>query len=165
MSVAFYRGQQLGRDDLNIYLDADGVPIDAAEVSYAIVDVTTGMEVVVGPTQRTPAHPSVGEYYASIVIPLDANLGPYRIRWTFRETVGGEINRVVQEFDVADKVVQTPGTAQITACQADLVRRLRILLRDNCVGGEEVVEVDVNGTMVCLSMHELWEILRDECAP
>lgn len=131
MAVSFYRGQQLGRGDLTIYLaNANGTPSDAAEITYALYDFTTGQEVMVGGPRRAPMNPAVGEYYASVIIPLDANLGSYRIRWTFRELVGGPLQQALQEFEVADK----QGTAVIpvlSSCQTDLVRRLRVLLRDN----------------------------------
>ncbi len=131
MAVAFFRGQQLGRNDLNIFLtSAAGVPTNASEISYAIVDNTTGQEVVVGPPRRVPTNPSVGEYYVSIIIPLDANLGSYRVRWAFRELVGSEILQVVQEFDVVDKTIQLDCPAY-TRIELDLMRRIRMLLRDN----------------------------------
>jgi len=140
VGVTFYRGQQLGRNDLNIFLvNASNVPVDAAEISYALYDFTTGQEVLVGVPKRTPANPSVGEYYASIVVPLDANLGDYRIRWTFRELVGATIQQVVQEFCVIDKAglstasasMITGGAPTATTVELDLMARLRILLRDN----------------------------------
>jgi len=128
MGVAFYRGQQLGSDDLNICLeDSGGVPTNAAEVYYSLYDVTTGQEVLLGAPKRTPANPSMGQYYASIIIPLDANIGLYRIRWTFRETLGGQVHQAVQEFEVIDKAVVSPN---LSDCQTDMVRRLRIMLRD-----------------------------------
>ncbi len=132
MSVSFFRGQQLGRDDLSLFLvDANSVPTNAAEISYALFDFTTGAEVLVGPAQRQPVNAGVGAYYASVIIPLDANLGTYRVRWTFKEYVGGPIQQVVQEFAVIDKV--TPGVVSpiATPIVADLILRLRILLRDN----------------------------------
>jgi hypothetical protein len=130
MSVAFYRGQQLGQDDLNIFLESNsGNPANAAEISYALFDYTTGQEVLLGVPRRTPASPSVGHYYASIIIPLDANIGNYRVRWTFRETVGGPVNQVVQEFEVIDKAQNL--VSLITDAETDLVRRLRIITRDN----------------------------------
>lgn len=133
MSTAFFKGQQLGRGGLDIYLsNANGTPSNAAEISYALYDFTTGQEVLVGSPQRVPANPSVGEYFASIIIPLDANIGAYRIRWTFREMVGSPIQRVVQEFSVID---QATSAAQVQTTfsinEADLIRRLRTLLRDN----------------------------------
>ena len=76
MAVSFIRGQQLGREDLNIFLtNSSGTPANAAEISYALIDFTTGQEVVIGPPRRTPANPSVGEYYASVLVPLDARVG------------------------------------------------------------------------------------------
>jgi hypothetical protein len=130
MPVSYFRGQALGREDLNLFLEnGNNTPMNAAEISYALYDVTTGMEVLLGSPTRQPVNSSVGEYYASVIIPLDANLGSYRIRWTFRETVGGPIEQVVMEFDVVDKV--TLQTSQYTDIVVDLIRRLRIVLRDN----------------------------------
>jgi len=140
MSTNFYRGQQLGRNDLNIFLEnASNTPVNAAEISYALYDFTTGAEVLIGVPNRTPANPSVGEYYASIIVPLDANLGDYRIRWAFRELVGAPMQQVVQEFTVIDKAglstasasMITGGAVNATAIEYDLMARLRILLRDN----------------------------------
>jgi hypothetical protein len=140
MASTFYRGQQLGREDLNIYLvNAANTPVNAAEISYALYDFTTGYEVLVGAPVMTPANPSVGEYFASVVVPLDANIGSYRIRWTFKELIGGSVQQVVQEFAVLDKVgLSTPSATMITggainasAAEFDLMSRLRILLRDN----------------------------------
>jgi hypothetical protein len=130
MPVSFYRGQQLGREDLNIFLEnSNNTPTNAAEITYALYDFTTGMEVLLGSPVRVPSNPSVGEYYASVVVPLDANLGSYRVRWTFRETVSGPIQQVVQEFDLIDKA--TLQTMSYTDVESDLIRRFRILLRDN----------------------------------
>jgi len=140
MGVTFYRGQQLGRADLNIFLvNSSNTPVNAAEISYGLYDFTTGQEVLVGVPKREPANPSVGEYYASIVVPLDANLGDYRIRWNFRELVGGPPQQVVQEFSVVDKAglssasasLITGGALEATVQELNLMGRLRILLRDN----------------------------------
>jgi len=130
MGTLFYRGQQLGRNDLNVFLtNASGHPINAAEINYAVYDNTTGLEVLVGPLRRIPVNASVGEYFANIVVPLDANLGDYRVRWTIREMVGGPIQTALQEFNVADRESSTPSCH--TAIQMELVRRMRILTRDN----------------------------------
>ena len=130
MSVAFQQGQTLGRSDLNIYLtDAGNHPINAAEIYYALYDFTTGAEVLIGDLRRIPMNPTMGEYYASITIPMNANVGDYRIRWTFREQVGSPPNSVVQEFEVTERGVTA--TATYGEVPTDLMRRLRILLRDN----------------------------------
>lgn len=134
MSVAYFRGQQLGPSDLHICLEnSSGHPINAAEITYALYDVTTGQEVLLGIPRRTPTNDCVGHYYASVIIPLDANIGCYRIRWTMREMIGGPLNQVVQEFNVIDKStdVNSSSLACFTACESDLIGRLRIGLRDN----------------------------------
>jgi hypothetical protein len=129
MSVVFNRGYQLGREDLNIYIEnAAGLPTNPAEIYYALYDFTAAMEALVGPPQRVPANPSVGEYYANIVIPLDANIGNYRIRWTFRETVNGPLQQAVQEFAVVDRGVEA--VLPFSQMTVDMMRRLRVLLRD-----------------------------------
>lgn len=132
MGISYYRGQQLGRDDLFIRLtSSNGTPANAAEISYGLFDFTTGKEALLGPPRRTPVNSSVGEYYASVIIPLDANLGAYRVRWTFRELVGGPIQQVLMPFEVIDKVLALPDQPLFTTTETDVIRRLRILLRDN----------------------------------
>jgi hypothetical protein len=129
MGVGFLRGQQLGRDDLNLFLtNSSGHPINAAEIYYAIYDFTTGLEVLVGTPKRNPLNPTVGEYYASLIIPLDANLGDYRIRWVMREIVGGPLQTVVQEFNVRDRETAMP--VCYSPLEIELINRLRMLLRD-----------------------------------
>ncbi len=130
MSVAFHKGQQLGSEDLNIFLDnSSGHPANAAEIHYALYDFTTLAEVLLGPPRRSPANHTIGCYYASVIIPLDALIGSYRVRWTFREIIGGPVHQVVQEFEVIDKATNL--TSIYSSCEEDMMRRLRILLRDN----------------------------------
>lgn len=132
MGVTFYRGQQLGREDLTIFFtNSNGVPANAAEISYALYDFTTSQEVLLGSNQRKPQNPSVGEYFASLLIPLDANLGSYRIRWTFKEILGSPAQQVVQEFVIQDRAAPSPILTTYSSAEADLIRRLRILTRDN----------------------------------
>ena len=109
MGTSFLRGQQLGRSDLNIFLtNSSGHPVNAAEINYAIYDFTTGQEVLVGPQRRIPVNSAIGEYFVSLVVPLDANIGDYRVRWTMREVLGGPLQSVVQEFNIQDREVATP---------------------------------------------------------
>jgi hypothetical protein len=130
--TSYYKGQQLGRHDLNIYIsNVNDTPTSAAEISYALYDFTTGSEVLVGPPTRVPANPAVGEYFASLIIPLDANIGEYRIRWTFREYVGAPIDSVLMGFSVVDRVVPNDMAPTMSSGEMDMARRLRILLRDN----------------------------------
>lgn len=130
MGTSFLRGQQLGRSDLNIFLtNSSGHPVNAAEISYAIYDNTTNQEVLVGPLRRIPVNASIGEYFVSLIIPLDANLGDYRVRWSMREMVGGPLQSVVQPFTVQDREVAMP--SYFSTYQLELIRSLRTALRDN----------------------------------
>lgn len=160
MSVAFSPGAVTVRGDLDIFLtNSQGNPANAAEITYAIYYVDPGppeAEVLIGDAARTPINPAVGEYYASLTIPANATIGNYRIRWTFKEFVSSPAQMVVQEFAVvATSVLVTPG---YTATETDLIKRVRTLLRDQCVAGEEEVELDVAGERMVVRMDELWEI-------
>lgn len=133
MSTAFKRGQELSRaNGLNVFLKSrDGSPRNAAEISYDIFDFTTGIEVLLPPQSRKPINPSVGEYYASFIIPLDANVGKYRIRWYFREYVGAQQASVLQEFTIIQDAAQVVCLPGASTNELDLIRGLRIMLRDN----------------------------------
>lgn len=131
--AVFKRGQELGRGNLDIFLKKrDGTAKNAAEITYDVYDYTTGVEVLLPSLSGIiPLNPSIGEYYASFFIPADANIGPYRIRWKFREYVGSALNEVLQSFDVVTSATQVVTIPGITSIEFDLVRSLRIMLRDN----------------------------------
>lgn len=129
----FKRGQELGRSDgLQIILkERDGTLRNAAEIYYNVYDFTTGVEVLLPPVNRAPVNAGVGEYFASFVIPQDANLGKYRIRWFFRKNVNSTQVQVVSDFDVVADTTQIVTLPGVTPVEFDLVRSLRIMLRDN----------------------------------
>jgi len=132
MGVAFQPSETLARGDLDIFLtNAQGNPANAAEIYFTLYYVDPGppeTEVLIGPAQRTPVNPQVGEYYASLMVPPSATPGTYRIKWTFKEFLTSPYQQVAQEFAVVTtSAVITPGynTAQVA-----MIRSLRILLRD-----------------------------------
>lgn len=169
MGVAFEPGKILARGDLDIFTsNSAGNAANAAAISFAIyyVDPGTGSEVLIGDPLRTPVNPSVGEYYAAIMVPAGASPGAYRIRWTFRELSNYPDQMVVQEFAVVNPGSTTiatgvDGTApNMSVCEADLVKKLRFLTRDNCVGAEELIEVDVDGEILLIRMDDLYEAVH-----
>ena len=91
MATEFHPGQEIQRGDLCAFFeDACGVRTNVYEITYAIyfvqdLGLPTETEVLIGPAQRTPLNPEIGEYYAALFVPPDAQVGTYRIRWTFRE--------------------------------------------------------------------------------
>lgn len=134
MSVVFRRGQELSRaNGLSIYLKSkDGTPRNAAEITYSVYDFTAGVEVPIPAlSNQVPLNAGIGEYYAAFVIPVDANVGEYRIRWSMREYVSSPSAQVVQKFAIVADPVQTVSLPGASANELDLIRSLRILLRDN----------------------------------
>jgi hypothetical protein len=136
MAVAFTPGQITGRGDLDIFLtNIDGVPSNAAEITYAIYYVDPvfpdpgEVEVLIGPDNRIPENPAVGEYYAPLMVPSSASPGDYRIRWTFREFTTSQLQQVVQEFAVVAEGSVTSAPVY-SSCEQGLINSLRILLRD-----------------------------------
>lgn len=155
----FSRGAILERDDLSINLvDSNGSPVDAYEISFALYDVTTGQEVQIGPSERDPAHPEVGTYWAPVRIPRNANLGLYRIRWTFKRDSTSNENTVMEEFEVIRR-----DEAQSQQWDDEIITSigsLRKMLRDNCVDGDEYIEVRADNEVYSIQIGELWEILN-----
>lgn len=130
MSVAFHPGQTLTVNDLKIVIrDNNGNMVDPYYIRYSLFDFTTGVEVNIGGADRIPATVGVGQYYVDATVPLDANIGDWLVRWNFKEQVGSPMVQVVQDFNVVKENV----TLCITSDdhEAVLIRRLRILLRDN----------------------------------
>lgn len=162
MAVAFTPGQTLGQGDLDIFLtNAAGNDSNAYEITYAIYYIDPGppeTEVLLGPAQRTPLNPTVGEYYASLQVPASATPGTYRIRWTFKQFASSPAIQVVQEWAVVGTgsvlTVHTYSPAQLS-----MIGKLRMLLRDQCLGGEETLEVNADGDLIVVSMEELYELI------
>ena len=130
MSVAYKRGQSLGPEDLKIRVtDQSGTLFDPAVIAYSIFDYTTGVEVLIGDPGQVPASTGVGLFYANTVLPLDANIGEWVVRWNMKQVVNGPIIEVVQRFQVVSVEVATQVTADTN--EQVMLTRLRSLLRDN----------------------------------
>ena len=141
MSAVFVRGTIVGRGDLDLYtVDNANQPVNVFEITYAIYDATTGIDVLIGNAQRAPINPDVGEYYAALEIPSNARPGLYRLRWTFKENALSLSVLVVEEFTVLVEEAINP-LSLYSPTVLDMVRRLRILLRDNCIDGDEIVRI------------------------
>ena len=166
MSTNFEQGQTLGRGDLDVFLtDASGNPTNAYEISYAVyfVDPSTGAETLIGPAGKIPANPTVGEYYAAMRIPNGAEIGCYRIRWIFRETASSPQEGAVQQFGVI-------GPQQVTVdpyspCVRDLINKMRVLTRDNCLAGSAVIELDAGGEVFQATLEEIYDAIGDISPP
>lgn len=155
-------GTLLGRQDLSIFLaDPKGQPTDPYQVTFALYFVDPGppeVEVLVGTPTRDPAHPSVGEFYAAILIPSGTRPGLYRIRWSFKQSVGSAEQHVVQEFRVETQKVQL---VSMTPLESQAVWELRTLLRDQCLDGSMCVSLKVEEERdpILIRLDQLFEIL------
>lgn len=130
MAELYLSGQTLQRGDLEIkFQDAGGDPVNVYQITYALyyVDPNTQAEILIGSATRIPINPQVGEYYAALMIPPSANVGSYRIRWSIMDTAGAALRTVVMQFSVVEKGAQI---VTYSSERARLIRRLRILLRD-----------------------------------
>jgi len=127
----FVPGTILQQGDLDVHFqDGGGQPTNVFNITYDIYFVNPGppeTEVLIPPSPRIPKNPSVGTYYASLMVPPGANPGTYRIRWSFQEASGQPVQEVVMEFEVI-----TPNTTvfSISSAKQDCVDKLRLLLRD-----------------------------------
>jgi hypothetical protein len=133
MSVAYKAGQTLGPDDLKISItDTNGALVDPSAITYSLFDFTTGIEVLIGTPNVVPASTGVGQFYVQTTLPLDANVGDWVVRWNFKELPTSAIVQVVQEFNIiGEQTFTTYGTGIAGATDTVLMRRLRIMLRDN----------------------------------
>lgn len=130
MAVAFRRGTTTGPSDLYIAIrDLSGNLMDPYRLEYAIYDVTTGLEVLIGSPVNIPIRTSIGQYYAQVGLAADSNIGDWLIRWTIQETATDPVYQSVQEFNVVgdSMLVSFSGNPNVDK----LVYSLRVLLRDN----------------------------------
>ena len=128
--VAYYPGQFLGPQELYIQvLNERNNPFDPSEITYAIFDRTTGLDILVGSPAQSPVRTGCGKYHANFQIPKSANQGDWIIRWNFKDESTDSERNVIQEFAVVhpSTVVSSPYKER----ERDLLRRLRFLLRDN----------------------------------
>jgi hypothetical protein len=161
MSVAFKRSQTLTRGDLDIFLtNASGNVANASSITYAIFFVDNMVDVLIGDPARIPENPAVGEYYASLRIPATASYGTYRIKWTIKELVNSPEQTVIQEFGVVSETTIVGNS--FSTNERIMVDKLRLLLRDQCIGGEEKILLDVNGEKVIITLEELYDLIDKE---
>jgi hypothetical protein len=160
------RGSTTGPNDLDILIrNSGGTLVDPYRLEYAIYDFTTGLEVLMGSPVNTPVKIATGHYYASYVIPGDANIGNWRIRWTIQETIADPVYQSVEDFNVVGSNVIPSFTGDLNMDR--LIYSLRILLRDNnpdrnySVDGKEKIKIRVKNKEYVLSLEEFYNIIEE----
>jgi len=131
MARAFYRGQTLTEKDLRTtFRDEIGALFDPFSVTYGIVDMTQGFDVLVDNTSsRVPTRVTTGTWYAPYSINPDANIGEYKIIWNIQELDGGTVRAYEDFFHVVADSTQTK--SQYPDSVESMLQRLRIKLGDN----------------------------------
>lgn len=102
MAVVFSPGQQLTRNDLNIFIrDSNNNMFDPHYISYDIVDSDDSSIFV--QQNQTPEKESMGWYWANIEIPQELSVGTYTIKWNVQETSSDTLQLVEQKFGIVQE--------------------------------------------------------------
>lgn len=97
----FSPGDEVQRGDLCLYFkDSEGQSVNVSEIGFEIVRVGDGDKERIGPADRKPVNPVLGEYYASLLVPPSAVPGDYLIRWVYVPKTGDPTHTVVTKFQV-----------------------------------------------------------------
>ena len=133
MGAELYQGESSSPSDLVIkFSRTEGgqkVYTDPYSVTYTLMDSTAGQDLGIGRPFRLPVKVQAGVYYAPWTVPLDEPAGAHRVRWTFKETAASSTQAVYTDFDV--KAIQRCAVPEFGDCMNELIRQLRMLLRDD----------------------------------
>ena len=133
MAIELYQGESSSPSDLVIKFsrteNGQKVYIDPYSVTYSLMDSTTGQDLGIGRPFKLPVKVQTGIYYAPWTVPLDEPTGPHRVRWTFKESASSPAQAVYTDFDV--KAIQRCDVPEFGDCMNELIRQLRMLLRDD----------------------------------
>ena len=132
MGVAFSRGQVLTMQDLFFKCrNSSNALIDPYRITYSIYDNTGGMSLLVAPADREPVRAAIGQYWANFTIDPATNIGDHLIVWEAQEMSTSPVQRVEERFSVVGMNLETTMDAKFNSTEKKLMKRLRVLLRDN----------------------------------
>ena len=100
MGVVYTPGQVLVRGDLEINTeDSAGNPTNVYSITYALyyVDPTTDLEILIADNDaRIPVNPAIGEYYASLQVPANADIPGSSLHvWSMPKVQPGAVDDAV----------------------------------------------------------------------
>jgi len=100
MAVVFEPGQQLTKNDLNIFIkDSNNQMFDPAEIYVAIED-TDGNLVFTTTPVLTPERASLGYYWCNVILPLEMTVGTYVAKWYVKDYADSNLQMIEQKFGV-----------------------------------------------------------------
>lgn len=103
--ASYSPGYCFGRGELDVFFEEHGQRVDPAEITFDLFYLRLGIDLdlveeSISPTNRIPANPAPGEYYAPLLVPTRAESGEYGIRWRWRAHEGGQEKTAVMRFHV-----------------------------------------------------------------
>jgi hypothetical protein len=126
---AIRRGDTTTKDNLNIFVyDRNNNLKDPYSIVFDLYDSTTGIDVLIGTSNRIPIKFAVGSYYAPWVIPSEENIGLHKIVWKLLESPTATMVSNTESFDVVSRlaVINEEYPEEIKR----LIHKLRVKLRD-----------------------------------
>lgn len=121
MAVTLVKGQELTKDDLNVYiLDENNIYFNPYRITYTIYRVISdrfynqecGEEPINETIDSIPLPFGIGQYFAPWVMPKDIHVGPYRIKWNVKRFQDSPYVEEVEEFYII-----APGFTSADACR------------------------------------------------
>ena len=112
MAVVFNAGQQLTRNDLNIFIrDQSNTLFDPNYITFSVEDLD-GKSLFIQKA-ITPVKETIGWYWANIMIPNGTPLGSYTIKWFVKNYQETPIEEIAQKFGIVKKIQQVTFTPTI----------------------------------------------------
>ncbi len=100
MAVVFEPGQQLTKNDLNIFIkDSNNQMFDPHEIYFSIEDSDENLVFASTPV-IAPEKASIGWYWANIKLPLELYVGTYKVKWFVKDTGTSNLQMIEQKFGV-----------------------------------------------------------------
>lgn len=159
------QGETLTKDNLNVYFYIDGSLSDPFNVTYTLLDSTTGSDQIIGLPDRIPIKFGIGSFYAPWTVPDDEPVGPHKIKWTYRESATSEIKIDIEEFEVIP-ICSNVGQ-EFPDFIRYLIQQLRVKLRDinpdrdYSIDGKELITLEIEGEEITLPIEEFYKIIKE----
>jgi len=126
---ALRRGDTTTKDNLNVFIyDRSNRLKDPYSISFDLYDVTSGIPVIIGGSDRLPIKFAVGSYFAPWQISDNESIGKHKIVWKIRETATSNISSSTEEFEIVSKL--TLINEEYPEPMKRLIHKLRVKLRD-----------------------------------
>ncbi|MDD5649615.1 MAG: hypothetical protein PHF86_04245 [Candidatus Nanoarchaeia archaeon] len=113
MPVVIYKGQNLTKDDLNIFIqDQDGVYFNPFSITYTIYRVISdqfrnqecGEEPILETIDLLPLPFGIGKFFAAWEQAHDLGVGSYRIKWNIARFSDSSLTEYIEDFEIVNRI-------------------------------------------------------------